>query len=247
MTSKRWSRAGGLAVAALLAACGGVVERSAAEAGGAADPGGLGGAGGFGSEVGPELGTGGEGGRGAAGPEGYCEQACSATHEMGCLTTADCRAYCEAESGGWPTEVRAAFATCAAENPLCYQSIEGCLLGELHSPGSRLTVRLRVSGLAEHVGRTLRVWHDPGTPPGFGSEIVLDTGELELEWTEPVDTAGPLLLAYVDVDGDGECLASVDETSSLNTTWNGDLLAPVYEAVLAPPLRDPDFVCNYAP
>jgi hypothetical protein len=153
-------------------------------------------------------------------------------------------------AAAWSPEVGAAFAKCAAENPLCYETLEGCILFNLHPPGSKHTVRVSGTGFDAHDGKVLTIWHDPGTSVSFGGEVVLAGGQFSFEWEEPVfatDTGGPLLLLYIDVDGDQKCDAASDLTESVSPEWNGDLLDPVYAAVPAPPLADSAFVCDYPP
>jgi hypothetical protein len=226
-----------------LAACGGKVS----VAGAGADALGGGGAGG-------QTGGGGGGAESAGGggalPIPFCSEACAVTSEDGCFATSDCMTTCEAGSPDWTAEVREAFVGCAAENPLCFESIEGCLLTTLHPPGAPRTVRLQGSGLDAFEGVVVRVWHDPGTGAPFGAEAPITDGAFSFEWTEPLslfDTGGPLLLAYLDLDADGACDAELDLTASVSTAWNGDLLDPVYEALLTPPLADPGFVCDFVP
>ena len=243
----------GLAVGALLlglsgAACGGTVNVNDTGGGDGGD-GGDGGSGGEGGTTGTGTAGGGAGGGGGV-PAGFCEEACVVTAEGSCLLPPACEEYCEAESGGWPAGVAEAFATCAAENPLCFESVDGCILSELHPPGSNKTARLKGTGFQAYDGEVVRAWHDPETGVPFGGEAVISGGEFAFEWTAPFQTwdkNGPLLLLYIDLDGSGTCGAEADLTHSVGLAWNGDYLAPVYEAVLTPPLSDADFVCDFTP
>lgn len=183
-------------------------------------------------------------------PEGFCQDACAATADGSCFSPRDCGAYCEANASEWSAEIGAAFASCAAENPLCFETVEGCLLHELHPVGSLHTVRVEGSGFDAYDGKVLRAWHDPGAAPSFAGEVRISGGAFSFEWEEaivPSDTAGTLLLFFVDVDGDDACTASADVTAAEYPAWNGDLVDPVFELVLAAPLGDPDFVCDYEP
>lgn len=220
--------------------------------------GGDGGAGGEGGEGGTAVITGtagggaGEGGAGGGGgvPEGFCEEACAVTAASGCLTPSACEEYCQTESAGWSAEVAEAFAKCAAENPLCFESVEGCILTELHPPGSNNVARLKGTGFQAYDNEVVRVWHDPETGVPFGGEAVISGGQFAFEWTAPFQTwdkSGPLLLLYIDLGGSGACDAATDLTHSVVLTWNGDYLDAAYEAVLAPPLSDADFVCDFEP
>jgi len=197
----------------------------------------------------PDAGRG-DGGPTGALPEGFCATACVTTAESSCFSPRMCAEYCGVHVDAWPSEVGAAFARCAAEDPLCFQTVEGCILSTLQPRGSLHTVRLQGSGLGEHDGRTVRVWHDPGRAMPFGGEAVITGGAFSFEWEEPVDVTvdgASLMLLYIDVDGDGACTGSVDVTAAVSPAWNGDYLEPVFATVLAPPLSDPDFVCDFAP
>jgi hypothetical protein len=226
-----------------LSACGGSVLLEDAGGGGLdADGGGT-------STGGPES-SGGSSPTPGVLPEGFCQAACASTTEGSCFSTPVCSSYCEVNAPDWTVEIGAAFASCAAENPLCFETVEGCLLSELHPVGSLHTVRVDGSGFGAYDGKVLRVWHDPGAAPSFGGEVVIAGGTFSFEWEEaihPFDTGGPLLLFYVDLDGDDACTASVDVTASEYPAWNGDLVDPVFELVLAAPLDDPDFVCKHEP
>lgn len=231
-------------------ACGGSVEVGSS-AGASSGAGGDSGGGGGGSST-SSTGGGSTSSSSSGGgvPQGFCADACVKTADGTCFSTTDCTAYCDSHAPDWTPGIGAAFATCAAENPLCFESVEGCLLGELHPAGSKVTVRLDGSGLDAYDGKLLKVWNDPGTGVPFGGEVVLAGGQFSFEWVEPVpasDSGGALLLLYIDMDADKACNPAVDITASLVTAWNGDYLAPVFSATLTPPLSDPDFVCDFVP
>lgn len=229
-------------------ACGGTVDVNDTGSGG---EGGVGGATvTTGTAGGGGDGAGGAGGAGGGLPEGFCAEACAVTAGGGCFSQEACKEYCLAESSDWPAEVGGAFAKCAEENPLCFESVEGCILSELHPPGSKNIARLKGTGLDAYDGKVLRVWHDPDTGVPFGDEVVITGGAFAFEWNEPFsawDSGGPLLLLYIDMDGDGACEPAADLTGTVSPSWNGDYLGPVYEATLSPPLNDPDFVCDFTP
>lgn len=231
-------------ISAGIPACGGSVDAST--------EGGSGGGSSGGAAV-AETGGGGAGGGTSGGgglPQGFCAEACASAADGSCFPAADCTAHCDANAPGWSPEIGAAFATCAKDHPLCFESVEGCILSELHPPGTKHTVRVEGAGFDEHDGKLLKIWHDPDSAAPFQGEVVLAGGQLSFEWEAPIfvtDVGGPLLLLYIDIDGDQECVAAADITGSVNPEWNGDLLDPVYTAVLAPPLADADFVCDFTP
>ncbi|MBK8256744.1 MAG: hypothetical protein IPK82_29240 [Polyangiaceae bacterium] len=233
-------------------ACGGLVNVNDTGGNGGGGESGSGGSGGNGGNGGSANGGASQGGAATGGglPQGFCNDACAVTSQGGCLSTPDCELYCDAASTGWTAAEGEAFATCVAENPLCFESVEGCMLTQLHPPGSDNTARLKGTGFQEYNGKVLRVWHDPGTGVMFGGEQVISGGEFAFEWSEPFsvwDSGGPLLLLYIDMDNNGACYAGADITGTVNPVWNGDYLNPVYEATLMPPLNDPDFVCDFTP
>jgi hypothetical protein len=229
-------------------ACGGTVDVQGTGGGNGGD-GGSGGSGGATVITVTAAGGGGEGGGGGV-PEGFCEEACAVTAEGGCLSPSACEEHCTIKKDDWPEGVAGAFAKCAAENPLCFESVEGCILSQLHPPGSDNTARVKGTGFQQYDGKVVRVWHDPGTGVMFGGEAVISGGAFQFEWTEPFqawDGNGPLILYYIDMDASGTCDAAADLTGAQNLFWNGDYIDAVYEAVLTPPLSDPDFVCDFTP
>ena len=183
-------------------------------------------------------------------PPGFCDAACTTFAEGSCFNTAICTDYCDQHAQGWVPSIADAFAKCAAENPLCFESVEGCILGEMYPPDASHKVILSGSGFGAYDGKILRAWHDPEAGAPFGDEVPLAGGQFAFEWIVPFpasDAGGPLLLLYIDVDGDGLCKPAVDITHSAFTEWNGDYLSPVFSATLTPPLGDADFVCSFTP
>lgn len=185
---------------------------------------------------------------GGASPEA-CSEACSGLAEGTCLSESDCVSHCDMNAPSWPDGGMAAFAKCAVENPLCFETLEDCMLAQLHPLGTLHTVRVDGVYLNEYDGKVVRVWHDPDAGPPFGGEAAIMAGTFEFEWKAPVHpwTNGPLMLLYIDIDGDQECVPSADVTDSVHAEWNGDLGQPEYHIVVTAPLSDADFVCDYVP
>ena len=198
-------------------------------------------------------GAGGMGGGGAGvGGMGatFCPEACAKPVDGSCFQTEACVAYCEKSASTWAPEVATAFSACAAENPLCFETVQNCILQQLHPAGKKHPVRLEGSGFSEFDGKRIIVWHDPGLNLPFGGDAVISGGQFAFDWTEAVpvsDTGTSLLLLFIDIDGNGACNAAVDITASISPTWNGDYLNPAFKATLTPPLMDPDFVCMFTP
>jgi hypothetical protein len=152
--------------------------------------------------------------------------------------------------GAWTPDLVDAFTTCMAENPLCFESIEGCMFAALYPAGSEHLARVRGSGFDAQEGATVYAWDDPQVPPDVESDATVVDGEFAFEWSAawPVfDGGGPLFLLYIDVDGNAVCEPGVDVTASVSTQWNGSFDAPVFEAELVAPANPSDFVCSTLP
>jgi hypothetical protein len=229
----------------LLAACESQVEITPPGGGGTGGEG-MGG-GGSSSSSSSSSGNGGGGGNSV---QAMCADACVKTADGTCFPSAACVEYCEMNAPAWPTEVAKAFATCAAENPLCFETVPNCILSQLHPAGKSHPVTLEGSGFDAYNGKRFFVWHDPGLNLPFGGDVIITGGMFAFKWFEPVavgDMGTSLLLGYIDMDDNGTCNAATDVTVSINPQWNGDYLNPAFSAVLTPPLADPDFVCSFPP
>lgn len=180
----------------------------------------------------------------------FCTTACQKTADDTCFSTATCTAYCQDKSGAWPPPVRGAFAACAAKNPLCYQTMDDCMLSALFPGGVAKSIQLRAQGFDANDGKVVHVWYDPGASTLFGGTATIAGGSFAFDWQKPVETLGtigPLLLLYIDVDGNGLCDPSADLTGSQEGTWNADFVSPVWTVDLASPLVAAPFVCQSMP
>jgi hypothetical protein len=233
-----------------LVGCGSHVEIAPSESGGNGGSGNGGGGNGESGNGGSSNGGSGNGGSGGGSVSAFCANACITAVDGTCFPTAACIDYCEANASGWAPEVAKAFAACAADNPLCFETVPNCILGKLHATGTSHPVRLEGSGFAEYEGKHLIVWNDPGVNIPFGGDVMIVGGKFSFEWFEPVavsDTGTSLLLMYIDIDGNGSCNPAADITASVSPQWNGDYLNPIFTATLTIPLADPDFVCSFPP
>ena len=210
------------------------------------DPGGVGGTGQGGSNQG---GTGGA--TGGTGSVAFCEGACSVTPpDGGCLDQPTCLEFCQTKGSQWPINVQDSFSTCVATNPLCFESIEGCMLTELYPQGSLKHLRVSANGFDQFNGLTVIAFSDPEVSASFGGQTVIQNGSFGFDWVADINTfdqTGGLVMLYIDMDADGQCTAALDITHSESAHWNGSFLDPIYEITLNPPLLDADFVCQYAP
>jgi hypothetical protein len=182
-------------------------------------------------------------------PEPFdCQAACANPAQGSCVMGEPCLELCANESPGWSAAIAEAFATCVATDPLCFNSLANCLLGGLHPTGTEHPLRLTGVGFEAYDGLTFLVLHDPDFPPAFGGAATIVDGGFEFEWLEPVPATeyGPLLVFWVDVDGDETCNIA-DLTGFVSLGWNGDLLAPEYTAELVPPSDPSLFACTLLP
>lgn len=183
-------------------------------------------------------------------PEPFdCELACATLADGGCLTSEACIATCESESPSWTDPLREAFTSCVANDPLCFTSLDQCLAQTIHPEGSEFPLSFAGVGFDAFDGRTIRVWHDPDKATDFEGTATITDGAFAFEWVEPVPvstSSGPLLLWYVDIDGDESCSAP-DLKSALTLEWNQDLVAPAFAAEIQPPSTNADFVCDFVP
>lgn len=178
-----------------------------------------------------------------------CEGMCSDPAESGCFEEG-CVGYCEEHAPLWPPGAADAFGACVSTDPLCFATIEGCILSELFPEGSTQTIRLRGSGFSPLEGSVIHAFIDPAAGVGAPQAITIAGGSFELAWQEPFpifDAMAPLVMLYVDIDGDGACIPGVDPTAAQSPEWNGDYVAPVFEVAVAYPLTGDEFVCDSAP
>lgn len=189
-------------------------------------------------------------------PADFCAQSCGAVPADSCLRmpggpSGDCAGYCNKHASGWSPAVGAAFSTCVATHPLCFEKIEDCLLAELYPKGTTVNVSVAARELEAYNGKTLRVWHDPGKPSQFGNQTTIQGGQADMAWSVALpylSTEGLLLLMYIDANGDDVCKPTPDLTHSGYATWNGDLLAPAFALTITPAtMNDAVFVCGALP
>jgi len=189
-------------------------------------------------------------------PAEFCGKACAAVPADSCLRmpggpSGDCAGYCNKHASNWSPAVGAAFATCVATHPLCFEKMEDCLLAELYPNGTTVNVSVAARELDAYNGKTLRVWHDPDKPTQFGNEVTIQGGQADMAWSvqgQYLSTSGLLLLMYIDADGDGVCTPTPDLTHSGYATWTGDLLAPAFALTISPAtMNDAAFVCGALP
>lgn len=193
---------------------------------------------------GAATGTGASGGHGGSDDAlaTFCEAACETTADGACLAPSDCLSACLADGGSWSEPTKEAFATCAATDPLCFITLEGCMLGQL-DPADKTFV---VDGVEfdAYEGDTAHVIVD-GTD--VSDALIVQNGSFHFEWGGGLpawDVSGRLILLYVDGDQSGSCDPAPDFTHAGDLLWNGSFDAPVYSVVLEPSMDSDDWVCG---
>ena len=178
-----------------------------------------------------------------------CASLCAAPVEGSCLLVDACVSECEAKTPGWPPELVEAFATCVATDPVCFVSMDSCMLGQLHPEGTPFDIHLAGFEFDAYEGAAVHAYHDSSPNPIFGGSSTIVAGEFEFDWTEAVwanAESGIWIAVWVDVDADEQCTAA-DLASMVTLDWNGDLLDPAWYGEHTPPAETNEFVCGLVP
>ena len=245
-----------LALTTLLAACGGTI--STGDEGGGGE--GSGGEGGGGSAI---VGTGGAEATTSAGETatstttgsgtlepGFCDDACSTFAEGGCFTAEACASYCAQQHTGWTSAVGDAFSTCVATEPLCFETVENCVLRTMYPEGTSSEIVISGTGFEAFEGKTVRLASDVSGLPAFDGVTTVYDGAFEFVWSGTFDYLsqdGLLFLLHLDANDDGQCSVPADRTHAAYAVWNVDFVAPKFVAELTPALNDAAFVCDALP
>lgn len=198
------------------------------------------------------VGSGGAGGTavavGGAGGEGrpsFCGEACASILDGSCFDAEQCAVACASLGSASPT-TESAFRYCAAEDPLCFISVEGCMLNRL-TPTEGVSYELEGVGFEAYEGAEVRIRVvDAGFPGPLDLTTAVDGGRFGWRGDEPVPSfgdQGPLVQLFVDVDGDGVCGPS-DFTHSDWMTWQGNFDDIVYRLALGPSDEQAPWVCS---
>lgn len=175
---------------------------------------------------------------------GFCTQ-------EGYFNVAACTDYCDGQVAGWSTaatgdNIWAAFTECVEQDPLCFQTIDTCLMADLYqteiAEGTDIAQRaiVRGSGFGEHGNRLVHA----AFTIGFGAvdqreQGIVVVGAFELAWdfTEPLNSSAQVGVGvYVDADESLACTAEDDLVfgGQLRPTFGTEPLR--FEAELDPTL-----------
>jgi len=164
-----------------------------------------------------------------------CSYVCEVTREeVGCFNQQACSDFCTAEATEMDPSAFVAYATCAAENPLCYQFMESCMWHHLYPDPMPIDVHVKGEGFGAHEGLPIIARVDAAVGTAAEAQATVQDGAFELSWqiNEVIDFH--LILYYVDIDGDGSCTPGIDFTGSDFVPIGGPWPAPRFEAVISP-------------
>lgn len=240
----RWHH---LAIATWLMACGSETIIENETTGGGSD--GTGGQGGTTVASGGSA-AGGEGGEGGVFVPATidCGDVCAqGTPDGGCLMVSDCQQFCDSGSPSWVQPVADAFASCATEEFLCFETLDHCMWNKLYPVPFDHQVTLTAAGLGAYEGNlvTAAIETTPNQFAVTNASVHDGSFELSFDVTKYV-TGSHLVMVYVEHDLDGQCTAA-DFVTSSNITVSGDWLAPAFTAHIDAATTQMPFVCDYMP
>jgi hypothetical protein len=176
-----------------------------------------------------------------------CDVACATTSEEGCFDTATCKQTCESLALGTSAAAAEAFERCAAENPLCFQTIEDCMLAELYPDPVVQQATLSASGFEAYEGRTVVIaLQKPGGEMAFAPPQTVQGGAFSVTWSVEMSIGGSgLMLYYVDADENGNCSLPADLAHSTFAERSPGFDIPSWTATVTPPVNPEafGFVC----
>lgn len=118
----------------------------------------------------------------------------------------DCVQTCQ-RAQAWASPFREAAGDCATQQPLCFESLEGCAMRNSESD-AQLQVWVGIGGIGDVVGRRVGLAAEGIEPAQVLSDFA---GNASLEVRVPIQRASSLgMYLWVDEDGDGRCDLSRD-------------------------------------
>lgn len=169
-----------------------------------------------------------------ADPEAFCARVCSPEAlQDPCVEEQACYpGRCVAEAENWDMGMGDAFEKCVSEEPLCFQSIEGCMLDVLYPSTEPRTHILVIENLEPDVLKYLYAGalSPADLAPLFGDTFTTETSAW-MSWFEPwASDIGPNFYVWIDVDRDALCESGQDSFGVAAAKWNGSFDGPTYEA-----------------
>jgi hypothetical protein len=175
---------------------------------------------------------------------------CAVVLPEGCLGPdapfGSCQDECVRVLTDQPSIAQDAFAECVATDPLCFLRTEDCVWGKLYPDPFAQTIELTGTEFEAFEGLSVR----GGLSEGDGVIAVTQTTIVAGTFLFSFDVILPmfasrLVLAYVDVDGDGNCTPGVDFGISEHVPISGSFDDPTFVASIPANPTSSDFVCSY--
>lgn len=177
-----------------------------------------------------------------------CDAACASTADGACLDTASCKQACLAGAPGWNEAVTAAFTACVTGVPLCYQTLDDCMLGKLYPDPVVQPASLSGKGFDAYEGHTVHAGLEmPGGEIVVASAQTVSGGSFAFSWAEKMSISGAgLMLYYIDLDESGSCALPGDAAGSTFAERSPGFGVPSWTAEVTPPPNPADFafVCD---
>ena len=174
-----------------------------------------------------------------------CAAECKNRGSPGCFDETTCTDYCETESAHWSATEQAAFASCAATNPLCYELVEDCMIGVLYPDPIEQTVTIQAKGFSAEEGRTVHASLEVSGEMVAAAPQKVHGGAFSFSWKATMRVGGgQLVIYYVDHNGDGVCSPAVDVTGSVDIQRPPGFGVPSWSAEIDAP-TPANFVCQY--
>ena len=160
----------------------------------------------------------------------------------------DCETRCM-EMAPFSELTQTAFAFCTLYDPLCYQTVDQCLLMQRYpwSETMLIPVTFQGSGFDAYNGFTVTVAiQSMANTYHYAPQQLVTDGAFEFQWD--VDTnpnMSKLFLYYIDVDLDGHCDTSIDYGVSLQGVVGPDWDSPTILGEAIFDNNNHEFVCDY--
>ena len=160
----------------------------------------------------------------------------------------DCETRCM-EVAPFSELTQTAFAYCTLYDPLCYQTVDQCLLAQRYPWSETMQLPMTFSGTGFDAYNGFRITvaiQSMANVYDYAPEQFVIEGAFELEWeVETNPNMSNLFLYYIDVDADGHCDTNVDYGGSLHGEMGPDWDAPAIFAEEVFDNNNHEFVCDY--
>jgi hypothetical protein len=189
--------------------------------------------------------------------EASCEDAClqrNADGGVGCeLSPAlPCREACIERGSGVDPPLFDAYIQCISTDPLCFQNILQCTLGNAYPTPFEQTVTVDATGFARFIGTTIQLGLQERPNEFVRTALDIEAAEFSVAFEVLMSVQqSKLVIWYIDMDGDGACRPDQDITGSASfdlfqLAEDADIRLPEWRIPITVDLdRDAPFVCEF--